>query len=325
MGIGDSLCAHVSVSYLYNKIINDIYVLCSNTLLKLFNNINNIKKAFTYDNYEQIKNLYFEWIIDLYSINKTQNIINKLIYKNCIYRNPEDVLEIIVQKDTTIKKFESPVFNYKNDKCNYNDPIWLLEATLIAHVIKENYLNWKKYYFIPILKFKNKNNSARKNIIKNNIFIFPCGSANIKRWPEENWIQLCNNLIKITSYNIHIIIGPKENGVYKKLTNISKIKVHLSMDLFEIAKKFYSCKLVIANDCGPMHLAANFGLPLIGIFGPTNPHCWFLYNRINQVYMQSSESKIRMNPNGIIKDVNKTWKYWISPKKVYLKALELLK
>ncbi len=32
-----------------------------------------------------------------------------------------------------------------------------------------------------------------------------------------------------------------------------------------------NCDIIIANDSGPMHIAAALGVPTLGIFGPTNP------------------------------------------------------
>ena len=32
------------------------------------------------------------------------------------------------------------------------------------------------------------------------------------------------------------------------------------------------CNIIIANDSGPMHIAAAMQIPIVGIFGPTNPN-----------------------------------------------------
>ena len=32
-----------------------------------------------------------------------------------------------------------------------------------------------------------------------------------------------------------------------------------------------NCNIILANDSGPMHIAAALNIPTLGIFGPTNP------------------------------------------------------
>jgi heptosyltransferase-2 len=39
----------------------------------------------------------------------------------------------------------------------------------------------------------------------------------------------------------------------------------------ELAALFSACSIFIGNDSGAMHVAAAAGLPVIGIFGPTDP------------------------------------------------------
>ena len=42
-------------------------------------------------------------------------------------------------------------------------------------------------------------------------------------------------------------------------------------------------KLVIANDSGPMHIAAALGKPLVTMFGPTNPELTGPFGRMDSV------------------------------------------
>ena len=42
-------------------------------------------------------------------------------------------------------------------------------------------------------------------------------------------------------------------------------------NLVEFARALVSCRLLVANDTGGMHLANALGVPVVGLFGPTNP------------------------------------------------------
>jgi ADP-heptose:LPS heptosyltransferase len=41
-------------------------------------------------------------------------------------------------------------------------------------------------------------------------------------------------------------------------------------DLHELAAVLQRCSLMVANDTGPLHLAAALGTPSLGLFGPTS-------------------------------------------------------
>jgi ADP-heptose:LPS heptosyltransferase len=43
------------------------------------------------------------------------------------------------------------------------------------------------------------------------------------------------------------------------------------------------CELMITNDTGPMHVAAALGVPLIALFGPTDPHSTGPYGQLENV------------------------------------------
>ena len=42
-------------------------------------------------------------------------------------------------------------------------------------------------------------------------------------------------------------------------------------DLPAFAERLRTCRLLVTNDTGGMHLANALGVPLIALFGPTNP------------------------------------------------------
>ena len=42
-------------------------------------------------------------------------------------------------------------------------------------------------------------------------------------------------------------------------------------DLVELAALLGECRVVVSNDSGGMHLAAGLGVPVVGIFGMTDP------------------------------------------------------
>jgi len=99
------------------------------------------------------------------------------------------------------------------------------------------------------------------------------GSA--KRWYPERFGQVADALASDFGYESVLVGGPGEAAIgseiesrmrSKPLNLIGRTSVRQLMALLA------SVELVITNDSGPMHVAAAFGRPIVGLFGPTD-HC----------------------------------------------------
>ncbi|GER93871.1 glycosyltransferase family 9 protein [hot springs metagenome] len=91
-----------------------------------------------------------------------------------------------------------------------------------------------------------------------------------KRWKPVNFGSLASMLdIKTvvvgSSMDAEIAKGIEfcSNGKAKALAGKTDIK-----ELISIVR---GARYVVSNDSGPMHIAAAFGIPIVAIFGPTNP------------------------------------------------------
>lgn len=327
--VGDAVCATAPLNKLLDDCTGkrDVFLICSAALLNIFNDIKGIKQAYAYNRLpENIHSITFDWVIDLYSVPQTIAIASKLDCSNCIFRSPEKSQTIEVRSKISSFSFPAPVFNSDGNgrETNPEEPAWALEAPLVAHVLNDDFWSWIDEGIEPKLQFKAKTiNKAKSDHFKNSVFLFPCGSANVKRWPIDYWMQLIANL-QNENFGIHVFLGPLEAGLYQKFKNISGVEVHQSLNLREIAELINYSKMVIANDCGPMHIAASQDVPVLAIFGPTNPECWFRYRHPKKSYMQLNKAKENINSWGIILDASKEWEYWVSDIDVFRKAKEML-
>lgn len=120
----------------------------------------------------------------------------------------------------------------------------------------------------------------------------PCGSLKSKHWPIRRFIELAARF-EAEGSKVHFYLGTSETyyteDIVRKLTNL-EIKVNLSLE--ELAINLQQHKIVIANDCGPMHIAAVIGCPLIAIFRDTLPQCWFPYQNANQIVIGGQTHKV---------------------------------
>ncbi|HMK57041.1 MAG TPA: lipopolysaccharide heptosyltransferase I [Dissulfurispiraceae bacterium] len=93
---------------------------------------------------------------------------------------------------------------------------------------------------------------------------------NTKRWPAEQFARLAASL-DMTSV---VVGGAADRDLSKAIEKQSKGKA-ISMagetGIDDLIWLIRGARLMISNDSGPMHIAAACGIPVVAIFGPTNP------------------------------------------------------
>jgi predicted lipopolysaccharide heptosyltransferase III len=98
------------------------------------------------------------------------------------------------------------------------------------------------------------------------------GSWNAKRWGLDKFSELGDRLIEIYQAQIVLVWGPGEREYAEQVRSLMRYPAHIAPEttLKELGSLLSLCQLVVANDSGPMHIAAAVGTPTVGIFGPTN-------------------------------------------------------
>ena len=97
------------------------------------------------------------------------------------------------------------------------------------------------------------------------------GSA--KMWPAERFAALIDRLAPHA--DVALLGAPTDREVEDKVTALAVHKpVSLvgKTDIPTLAATLKRLSVYITNDTGPMHLASALGTPVVGIFGPTDPH-----------------------------------------------------
>jgi len=100
--------------------------------------------------------------------------------------------------------------------------------------------------------------------------IAPGARWKTKRWPGENFGKLSSFLPIKT-----VIVGSKgERKTASEIVSLSQgkaISLTGKTDLKELIELIRGARFMVANDSGPMHIAAALGIPVFAIFGPTSP------------------------------------------------------
>jgi lipopolysaccharide heptosyltransferase II len=107
---------------------------------------------------------------------------------------------------------------------------------------------------------------------------FIAGSENNpeKRWPLAHWRRLAETLLAEDQAIALNLFGtatdqPITSAIADGLDPARTHDLAGRTDLAAYVEKLRTCELLIANDTGGMHLANALGVPVVALFGPTNP------------------------------------------------------
>ena len=95
-----------------------------------------------------------------------------------------------------------------------------------------------------------------------------------KCWPPERFALLADRLISECGADVIFFGAPNEKDIAARIRAAMKeraVSLVGETSACDLAALFACCALFIGNDSGAMHVAAAAGLPVIGIFGPTDP------------------------------------------------------
>jgi heptosyltransferase-2 len=106
------------------------------------------------------------------------------------------------------------------------------------------------------------------------VALLPGARHPAKRWPLDRWVELAERL---REDGIRPLVLPPPEGLPGPpvLDRPGFETVPPLIDPLDLAGALAAVDGVVANDSGPMHLAAAVGTPTVGLFGPTSPELGF--------------------------------------------------
>ena len=106
------------------------------------------------------------------------------------------------------------------------------------------------------------------------VMVNPSGRWQSKRWGTEKFASLCDVLSSEYGVKTVIIGGPEDIRTackVKTLMRTTPIITACSTTIKGLAALLSKAKVLVTNDSGPMHIAAALNVPVVAIFGPTDP------------------------------------------------------
>jgi heptosyltransferase-1 len=105
----------------------------------------------------------------------------------------------------------------------------------------------------------------------NFVIMNPGAGWGAKRWPEQRYGEVARELAK-DGIKILVNYGPGERALARAVEEASGgVAKAIACSLTQLIALTRRAALFIGGDTGPMHLAAALGVPVVALFGPTNP------------------------------------------------------
>ncbi|HLJ51087.1 MAG TPA: glycosyltransferase family 9 protein [Bryobacteraceae bacterium] len=99
--------------------------------------------------------------------------------------------------------------------------------------------------------------------------LHPFASAPGKTWPAERFAQVARALVERHGLEPVFIAGPSDDP-----SPFSAWRTIRNAPLSQIKQLLFGASLFIGNDSGPAHMAAAFSVPVIVLFGSSDPIVW---------------------------------------------------
>jgi ADP-heptose:LPS heptosyltransferase len=108
--------------------------------------------------------------------------------------------------------------------------------------------------------------------------IHPFASRADKAWPAERFVAVADHLRANAGLESVFVGGP-----FDDLAPFAQFRTFRDAPLAEVKRLMSAAHLFIGNDSGPAHVAAAFGVPVVVLFGPSDPVTWAPWRTESQV------------------------------------------
>jgi len=209
------------------------------------------------------------------------------------------------------------VYNYKVARENIRYYALLKFDVLKPLGIKEDEVGL--YYKIEEESLEYIDDWLKDNQIYNEklVIVSPGTPVKRKQWSLDNFVMLCDLILKQTNFKLILLWGPGEQADVDYIAErmVGKAIIALPTTFNQAAALLTRAAMYIGNDGGINHLAVSTETPSIAIFGPTsNPKKWVAWHKPQHMYLRDWDFKDRTDST-----------FNISPEQVFEKFKEYFK
>lgn len=122
------------------------------------------------------------------------------------------------------------------------------------------------------------------------IGVAPWSRATLKCWPLDRFVELCR--LMVSEGNIRpVLIGAGSDsnytGPFRDFERRGLLNLVGKITLRQLPVLLRQVRALVGNDSAPLHLAAGLGIPVVGLYGPTQPKATGPYPLGNHIILQS--------------------------------------
>jgi ADP-heptose:LPS heptosyltransferase len=105
------------------------------------------------------------------------------------------------------------------------------------------------------------------------IVVNPAAGWITKQWSPRRYAELADRIAAEWDATVFILWGPGEKGLAEQVRGRMQRAGRLApeMGISALADFLRGCDLFIGGDSGPLHMASALGVPVLGLYGPSDP------------------------------------------------------
>jgi heptosyltransferase III len=124
------------------------------------------------------------------------------------------------------------------------------------------------YLGVPACEIPRARLMADRVVASASAIIHPVAATPQKTWPAAGFLEVARHL-RQAGLDPVFIGGPGDD-----LAPFAEFRTVRGAPLADIKNLLAGASLFVGNDSGPAHMAAAFGLPVVVVFGPSDPEIW---------------------------------------------------
>jgi len=121
-----------------------------------------------------------------------------------------------------------------------------------------------------------------------------------KAWPAERFAALADLIQTETPAQVLFLGSDQERSLESQIADRMKTPLRSLIgktSLRALAAVLERAALMVSNDNGPMHMAAALGVPVIGLFGPSDPAIWGPWGDGHRTFYKGLDCRACFHPD----------------------------